>query len=528
MRVEKDLVLEGRGIQLLKRVFKFLTNRLLIIGLMILLQIGWIVLFLVNFSVRYSFVSAVINAVAILLSFFVITRWSNPSMKLSWVFFIMMVPIIGVPVYLIFGRPGLTRTTRKRMDERNSFIEPFLAEHTNVTAKLRKEHPQAALQSDYIWHASHDPICDHTSSCYYKCGEELFEAMLADIRKAEKFIFLEYFILDTGEMYETLVEELAKKAAAGVDVRLIYDDVGSVNKMPPHFYRRLQKLGIKCAAFNPARPVLAIIMNHRDHRKIMIIDGNISYTGGVNIADEYINKIDRFGYWKDTGIRLEGEATRNFTVMFLEMWDYIVGSSSDCAAYLPDPAVVDQIPTQGYVQPYGDTPLDNENVGENVYLNMINRATKYVYIYTPYLILDQEMTVALCNAAKSGVDVRIVTPGIPDKKMVFLLTRSHYMHLLEHGVKIYEYTPGFLHAKCFVCDDEYATVGSINLDYRSLYLHFECGVFLYQAPAVAQVYEDMQETFAVSREIFLKDCQRKHPLGMRMLHAFLRLIAPLL
>ncbi|MDD7643588.1 MAG: cardiolipin synthase [bacterium] len=512
----------------MKRIFKLLTNRLFIIGVMILLQIAWIVVFLADFSVRYNFVSAIINVVAVILAFFVITRWSNPSVKLSWVFFIMMVPIVGVPVYLIFGRPGLTRGTRKRMDARNAVIEPFLKEHTGVTDELRKEHPQAALQSDYIWYASHDPICDHTISRYYKCGEELFEAMLADIRKAEKFIFLEYFILDTGEMYDTLVAELAKKAAEGVDVRLIYDDVGCVNKMPAHFYRNLQQKGIKCAAFNPARPVLAIIMNHRDHRKIMVIDGMVSYTGGVNIADEYINKIDRFGYWKDTGVRLEGEATRNFTVMFLEMWDYIVDGSSDCTAYLPDPALIEQIPTQGYVQPYGDTPLDSENVGENVYLNMITRATKYVYIYTPYLILDQEMTVALCNAAKSGVDVRIVTPGIPDKRMVFLLTRSHYMRLLESGVRIYEYTPGFLHAKCFVCDDEYATVGSINLDYRSLYLHFECGVFFYQTPVVAQVYEDMQETFAVSREVFVEDCQRKHPFGMQMLHAFLRLIAPLL
>ena len=214
--------------------------------------------------------------------------------------------------------------------------------------------------------------------------------------------------------------------------------------------------------------------------------------------------------------------------MFLEMWDYIVGSESNCELYLPEASFVEQIPTQGYVQPYDDTPLDNENVGENVYLNMINRATKYVYIFTPYLILDQEMTVALCNAAKSGVDVRIVTPGIPDKKMVFLLTQSHYPILLENGVRIYEYTPGFLHAKCFVCDDEYATVGSINLDYRSLYLHFECGVFLYQTPAVAQVHTDMIETFAVSREVTIADCQKKHPFGMRMLHAFLRLVAPLL
>lgn len=512
----------------MKRIFKFLTGRLFIIGVMILLQLAWIVLFLVDFSERYSFVSGILNVVAVILAFSVVTRWTNPSFKLSWVFFIMMLPIVGVPVYLIFGRPGLTRGTRRRMDSVNAKVEPYLTVQTEVTEELHKIDPQAAIQSDYIWNAAHDAIYDHTANTYYKCGEEMFEAMLADIRSAEKFIFLEYFIWDNGWMYDTLVTELAKKVEAGVDVRMIYDDFGCISTMPAHFYRKLQEKGIKCAAFNPARPVMAIIMNHRDHRKIMVVDGMVSYTGGVNIADEYVNKISRFGYWKDTGIRLEGAAVRNFTVMFLEMWDYIVGGESPYANYMPKLSEVEQIPTQGYVQPYGDTPLDNENVGENVYLNMISRATRYVYIFTPYLILDQEMTVTLCNAAKSGVDVRIVTPGIPDKKMVFLLTRSHYLKLLESGVRIYEYTPGFLHAKCFVCDDKYATVGSINLDYRSLYLHFECGVFLYRTPSVAQVHTDMLETFAVSREVSIDDCKRKHPFGMRMLNALLRLLAPLL
>ncbi len=512
----------------MKRVFKFLTGRLFIIGVMILVQIAWIVYLLFDVSVRHQYFSAAIRIIAILLAFYVVTRWSNPSMKLSWIFFIMAVPIVGVPVYLIFGRPGLTRTTRRRMDAVNAGIEPYLHEDLQLTEELHAQHPQAALQSDYILRASHYPVYQYTDSRYYRCGEELFEAMLADIRRAEHYIFLEYFILDHGQMYDRLIAELVKKVQEGVDVRLIYDDVGCMGKMPAHFYRTLQAQGIKCAAFNPARPVLAIIMNHRDHRKILVVDGKVAYTGGVNIADEYINEIDRFGYWKDTGIRLEGAAVRSFLVMFLEMWDYIVGGTSDYERLL-QPLDPSGLPvSEGYVQPYGDTPLDNENVGENIYLNMINRAEKYVYIYTPYLILDQEMIVALCNAAMSGVDVRIITPGIPDKKMVFLLTRSHYAPLLKKGVRIYEYTPGFLHAKCFVCDDEYATVGSINLDYRSLYLHFECGAFLYRTPSVAQVLTDMEETLAVSREVTLADCQRKHPLGMSMLHALLRLLAPLL
>lgn len=512
----------------MKRIIKFLTGRLCIVGLMILLQVAWIVIFLVDMSIRYYFVSFILNLIALAIAFSIVRQWSNPSSKLSWCFFIMAVPIVGVPVYLIFGRPGLTRGTRRRMDAVNARVQTYLKEDRSLTEFLRREYPQAAPQSDYIWNASHHPVCEHTASRYFPCGEEMFRAMLVDVRRAKRYIFLEYFILDQGHMFDTLVEALADKVAEGVDVRLIYDDFGCISTMPTHFYRNLQARGIKCAAFNPARPVMAIIMNHRDHRKIMVVDGEVAYTGGINIADEYINRIRRFGYWKDTGIRLEGAAVWSFSVMFLEMWDFIVNGEEPYEKYMPTRKFIEQIPTSGYVQPYDDTPLDNENVGENVYLNMINRATRYVYIYTPYLILDQEMIVALSNAAKSGVDVRIVTPGIPDKKIVYMLTRAHYAKLLENGVRIYEYTPGFLHAKCFVCDDEYATVGSINLDYRSLYLHFECGVFLYRASAVAEVYEDVTATLAASREVSIADCQRRHPFGMSLFHALLRLAAPLL
>ncbi len=512
----------------MKRIIKFLTGRLCIIGVMILLQVAWIVVFLVDVSRRYYFVSGILNLIALAIAFSIVRQWSNPSSKLSWCFFIMAVPIVGVPVYLIFGRPGLTRGTRRRMDAVNERMKPFLKEDKALTEFLHREHKQAALQSDYIWNVPRNPIYAHTTSRYFGCGEDMFQVMLSDIMRAKKYIFLEYFILDQGQMFDTLVEALAKKAAEGVDVRLIYDDFGCISTMPTHFYRKLQARGIKCAAFNPARPVMAIIMNHRDHRKILVVDGEVGYTGGINIADEYINRIVRFGYWKDTGIRLEGAAAWSFSVMFLEMWDFIVNSEEPYEKFMPAATFAAQIPTEGYVQPYDDTPLDSENVGENVYLNMITRATRYVYIYTPYLILDQEMIVALSNAAKSGVDVRIVTPGIPDKKLVYMLTRSHYAKLLENGVRIYEYTPGFLHAKCFVCDDEYATVGSINLDYRSLYLHFECGVFLYRTHSVAEVYEDMTATIAQSREILETDCRRRHPLGMSLVHALLRLAAPLL
>jgi cardiolipin synthase len=292
----------------------------------------------------------------------------------------------------------------------------------------------------------------------------------------------------------------------------------------------MEQQGIRCIGFNPFRPVLSVIMNNRDHRKIAVVDGKIAYTGGFNLADEYINAKEKFGYWKDAGIRLTGDCVWSFTSMFLEMWDYIAGEESDCGHYLepcnvqPEPITEEKA---GFVQPYSDSPLDREDVGENVYLHLINHAKDYVYIFTPYLILGSEMRTALCNAAKCGVDVRIVVPAIPDKKMVYLLAQSEFPYLIKSGVKIYKYTPGFIHSKCFVVDDVYATVGTVNLDYRSLYLHFECGTCLYRAEAVMQVKEDALRTFEASHEVTLDECLSRRWI-VRVFMGVLRLFAPLL
>ena len=334
-------------------------------------------------------------------------------------------------------------------------------------------------------------------------------------------------------MLDAIVEILAQKAKEGVDVRFMYDGIGCIQTLPNKYYRYLQEKGIKCACFQPFRPLMSIIQNNRDHRKITVIDGRVAYTGGMNLADEYINARVRFGYWKDAAIRLTGECVWSFTSMFLELWDYILKTESDYTFYratsmekhrLQEKIHADE---KGFVQPYTDSPLDHEDVGENVYLNMISRAKKYLYIFTPYLIIGSEMRTALVNAAKSGVDVRLVVPGIPDKKLVYFLTQSNFPYLIKNGVKIYTYTPGFIHAKCFVCDDEIATVGSVNLDYRSLFLHFECGVFMYRSKAVMQVKEDCLRTFEESEEMDVSFCRRRR-LPVRMVQSLMRLFAPLL
>ena len=397
---------------------------------------------------------------------------------------------------------------------------------------LHRENENMARQAEYLSKVAHYPVYRNTETKYYPDGESLFIDMVDALKEAKHFIFMEYFIIDNGEMWGTVLDILEQKASEGLDVRMIYDDVGCVNTLPARFYKQLQERGIKCQVFNPFRPFISIVLNNRDHRKIMVVDGHTGFTGGINLADEYINKKMRFGHWKDTGVRICGEAVWNFTIMFLQMWCSITGETRDlqgdsAKAFSPNRYWDGPPGDDGYVQPYGDSPLDEETVGENVYLQMIANARRYVYIFTPYLIIDNEMMTALCLAAKSGLDVRIVTPGIPDKRFVFLLTRSYYAQLLDAGVRIFEYNPGFIHAKCFVCDDEVAAVGTINLDYRSLYLHFECSVWMYKSRAVMEVKEDVLETLDVSTEMTASEV-KGWKLPVRMLQSLLRLLAPML
>lgn len=357
----------------------------------------------------------------------------------------------------------------------------------------------------------------------------MFPVLVHELEQAKHFIFIEYFIINDGVMWHTILNILEKKAKEGVDVRLIYDGFGCLTTLPYKYDEEMRKHGIKCEVFNRFRPILNIIQNNRDHRKICVIDGWTGFTGGINLADEYINQRKRFGHWKDTAVMLKGDGVWNMTAMFLYMWGIVsrTDTSSDFGNYVPHRWHPEQFEGSGYVQPFCDSPLDDEVVGENVYLNIINRAKNYVYICTPYLIIDNEMMTALCLAAKSGVDVRIMTPGIPDKKMVFLLTQSYYKQLLESGVKIYEYQPGFLHAKSFVCDDKVGVVGTINLDYRSLYLHFEDGVWLYKNDVVLDIRNDFLETLEYCSSIDLEFCLKRN-ITVRAMQNILRVFAPLL
>lgn len=539
----------------MKRFASKIFSKLTIGAGIILLQFGWFVYLVYSAKRSSSAANMALEVIAVALALYIANKDMRTSYRMSWIFLVLFLPIFGIPAYFIFGRSGLTKKTRRKMEAVADKVVEYRVEDYKTIQALQQENFYAFQQSHYISARAGYPIYKEEDSNYYSCGEKLYPQLLADLESAKHFIFLEYFIIEQGKMFDPIVNILECKAKEGVEIRLIYDDVGCIQTLPPKFYQVLQAKGIRCAAFNPFRPVLSIIMNNRDHRKITVIDGKIAYTGGFNLADEYINEKEKFGYWKDAGIRLTGACVWNFTSMFLEIWDYITKTEDDYAFYrkasIPQlgeltrkhllaqkatdmpvaasysDAVEPHVTGAGFVQPYCDSPLDHEDVGENVYLNLIGHAKHYVYIFTPYLIIGSEMATALVNASKCGVDVRIVVPGIPDKKLVYLLTQANFANLIRGGVKIYKYAPGFIHSKCFVVDDVYAAVGTINLDYRSLYLHFECGTFMYRTKAVMQVKQDALATIDQSLLVTLSECQSKK-LIVRMFMGALKLFAPLL
>lgn len=511
----------------MKKIFKILFNRVFYISVALFLQVIWW-LALVWFLNRTSQLASVVTrALTVLMVLWLVNKKINPSYKLAWTILILVVPIFGICLYALFGTSRIAAAMQRNYKEVLEKGKILLKESPKTRGKLDGINRSVSNQSRYIRDYAEFPLQEGTISEYFSEGEYMFPRLLEELEKAEHYIFMEYFIINDGVMWNSILRILEKKAHQGVDVRLIYDDFGCITTLPHRFYKKLQAEGIKCAAFNPFRPMLNVILNNRDHRKICVIDGHTGFTGGINLADEYINVQERFGHWKDTGIMMRGEAVWNLTVMFLQMWSVITKLPVKFSDYIPHKYYQGDFESDGFVHPYCDTPLDNEVVGEHVYLNMINRAEKYVYISTPYLIIDNEMMTALCLAAKSGLDIRIMTPGIPDKKIVFLLTQSYYEQLIEAGVKIYEYSPGFLHAKSFVCDDELAVIGSINMDYRSLYLHFENGVWLYRNRIVKDMRRDYLETQKLCRQITLEFCKNRN-LIVRMVQSVLRLFAPML
>ena len=508
----------------MKKILRFLTQRVVLTALLILIQallLFGIIWKLNNYFIYFYAFSVLLS---LLLTLRIINNKSNPAFKIAWLIPILLFPVLGGLVYLVFGSDRTGKYIRNKMGRIEKEMQDGISK-ANERSGIEKMPPDVVNQSHYISNSAHCPPYKNTTVEYLPMGEVKFERMVQELKKAKRYIFMEYFIIQEGTMWNTILDVLEEKAKEGVDVRVIYDDMGCILTLPTGYEKTLREKGIQCQIFNPSIPILSSHFNTRDHRKICVIDGNVGFTGGINLADEYINGYEKHGHWKDTAILLKGEAVFSLTTMFLSMWDYLIKKEGeDYAAYYPDSWDEN---AQGIVQPFADNPLDDEAVGETVYLNLINKAKRYVYITTPYLILSNEMVTAMNTAAKSGVDVRIITPHVPDKWYVHAVSRSYYEMLVEAGVKIYEYTPGFVHAKTFVVDDEYAVVGTINLDYRSLYLHFECAAWMYKASCVTDVRDDFLKTQQMSQEITLEEC-RNISIPRRLGRSVLRVLAPLM
>ncbi len=448
----------------------------------------------------------------------------DPTSKITWLVVVMLLPVFGALLFLYTQKDIGHRALRKRYAQLNKETEESLKQDAKTEKDLRSLDSGAEALSRYVRRSGCYPIYENTAVTYFPLGEDKFKEMLIQLKKAEHFIFLEYFIVNEGEMWGKILEILAQKAREGVDVRMLYDGTCELSTLPHDYPKRLEKLGIKCKMFAPIKPFVSTHYNYRDHRKILVIDGKTAFNGGINLADEYINAYEKHGHWKDTAVMVQGEAVRSFTRMFLHMW-FLDEKETDFDSFLNVP--IEPQSENGFVMPYGDCPLDKDKVGEQVYIDMLNRAQNYVHIMTPYLILDGELENAFKYAAERGVDVRIILPGVPDKYIPFSLALTHYKSLLESGVKIYEYTPGFVHAKVFVCDDKEAVVGTINLDYRSLYHHFECATYMWKTDCIYKIEEDFEFTKKECREITV-DMIRKEPLKRRLLGFVAKAVAPLL
>ena len=480
---------------------------------------------------RYIYYGLAIIFVTDLILGLVIINSDSPEVyKITWLFFVFALPILGILLYLFLANKQNDRSMQRRLKKYVSPIQSVPPREEDVE-EMKRLYPYYEGISSYLTHTSQGGVHQRTSVQYFGLVDYAFEPILEELKKAKHYIFLEFFIIGEGKFWGSILEILKQKVKEGVDVRVLYDDVGSISTVPWRYDKILAKDGIKSICFNPFRPLMDIRMNNRDHRKIMVIDGHTCFTGGFNIADEYINAEVRFGHWKDNAMLLRGAAVSNFTAMFLANWNSNSKVKEEIdKSYYDASTFIDEIggfPTsEGFVQPYTDLPYDKNAIGQRVYISLCALAHKYLYVATPYLIINQEMLDALCYAAQKGVDVRLLTPHIPDKPTVFGLTRSFYGPLMKAGVRVFEYTPGFVHEKVFIADDEIATCGTINLDYRSLYLHMECGTLVVGNKAVVDMKDDYLKTLEQCHEVSMEEWEHWH-VRNKTYWAMLRLIAPL-
>lgn len=509
----------------MRKLIKILTSRLVSVVILILLQLLFLLMTLTRVAVAYQ-ILPLFTIMGYIEVIYIISMDEDPSYKTAWCVLILAFPVFGGMLFMLCAGKKMPAKLSHGTTQASARMRSLLNQDESLLKKMQEENEDAYRLFQYGLNTSRFPIYKNTESTYFRSGEEWFPVYLEELKKAKKFIFMEYFIIDEGDAWSAVLDILKEKAMNGVEVRLVYDDFGCCTTLPYHYDKYLNSLGIETYRFNKLRPSLAITMNNRDHRKITVIDNQVAFTGGVNLADEYVNTKERFGYWRDTAVMLKGDAVWSFTVMFLGIYSYLRKDEDtiDYSRYNILNTTVHE--EENWFQPFSDTPTDNVLTGLSTHMNLVNIAKKYVYISTPYLILNNDMISTLCLASNNGVDVRILTPHVPDKWYVFMITQHNYKKLISNGVRIYEFTPGFNHAKDIVVDDEYCTVGTVNTDYRSYYLHFENGVLMKNENQAKQMKSVFLEDLEKSHEVTLDECNKTN-VFVRILRAVLNLMAPL-
>ena len=507
-----------------KGLLRLVFSRFCVIAVLLLIQIVILVMAYLQFREKLPVLLNVQWIFTFVMIIYLFNNSMDSSAKLTWMLIMALVPLPGAAMLLFtqsnIGHRMETELVQRQIDNTRTKLE----QPENVIIEIEHDGSGTDDLSKYLNKTGCFPVYDKTKATYFSLGEKKFKAMLEELEKAEKYIFMEYFIIEEGYMWGRILDVLTRKAKEGVEVRVMYDGMCEMSTLPANYFKLLEAQGIHAKAFSPIKPVVSSHYNYRDHRKILVIDGKVAFNGGVNLADEYINRIERFGHWKDTAVMLKGPAARSFALMFLQMWN-LREEAGDYDKWLSLPVCEED--AEGYVMPYCDSPLDKYKAGEAVYMDMLNRATDYVHIMSPYLILDGELETALCFAAQRGVDVKLILPGIPDKKLAYSLAKTHYKTLHEAGVRIYEYTPGFVHAKVFVSDDIKAVVGTINLDYRSLYHHFECATYMYRTECIGDIEHDYLDTLSKCREV-TSESIKNEKLSYKIAGHLAKMISPLM
>ena len=515
----------------MRRFLKIVFSRMTLVALAIIVQllVSATLPYILNyfhpeiFGELYVQIELIINLIGLVMMLVVINSKMIVEGKLIWVILFLMFPLFGIVIYRMFVWKKAPKRHRQYYVQVKDQVLSINKKDIIEDAELREKLGKYYGQFEYIYRSSNLKTYENSKVQFLNTGEAFYKELIVELENAKKYIFMEYFIIERGQMWNNILEVLKRKVKEGVEVRVMYDDLGTIHKLPNNYPKKLKKFGIKCVKFNSFVPIMSALHNNRDHRKITVVDGKVGFMSGLNIADEYINVVQRYGYWKDSGVKISGEAVKSLLMMFLQLYNVQTQKVEDYKEYLKD---IKPVKSSGFVCPYGDGPryFDEDNIAENVYLNMINQAERYIWITTPYLIVDSKLTNALCAAAKRGVDVRIITPHVPDKKIIFRITRSSYKTLQEAGVKIFEYSKGFIHSKQFLCDDKLAIVGTINLDYRSLLHHYECGVLMYNVECLKDIKRDFEYLFTASTN--MKDF--KTSAFNRLVCAILKAFTPML